>query len=318
MMAVRQLACMRRNYGFEFGNRNMIKIRRGRWMTILVLLMAAVAWSVRYANQPSGSGDAANAAPTRITAEANASIQSLTMAELLDLAQAARQSMSASLDDYTADFVKQEVDKNGTLGGVSEMTMKVQTRLRGDSEQAPMRVYLKFHAPENIKGREVIWAEDLHEGKMAVHEVGLLLSLKTLWLDPEGILAMQGQRYPIGEIGLVKLTEKLIERGEKDRNNPDITVTLSPDRSQPGLETQLIQVRRAKPSGSEDDFSLAEVVFDPQRQLILSYRSFGWSEQPGIDPPLLESYTYRNVQTNVGLSESDFDPSNPEYSFPAF
>ena len=294
----------------------MVKSRRGRWLTVMVLVSCTIAWGAWYLNQ--SDGEAASASPTNIDVESEPGIQTLTMAEVLDLAVASRQHMAATLDDYTARFIKQEVDTKGVLGGVSEISIKVQTRLRGDTEEAPMRVYLKFEAPEEVKGREVIWAEDLHEGKMAVHEVGLLLSLKTLWLDPEGLLAMQGQRYPIGEIGLVKLTEKLIERGEKDRNNPDITVTLVPDDSDESVETQLIQVRREKPSNTEDDFSLAEIVFDPERKLIIAYRSFGWPEQPGDDPPLLESYTYRNVNTNVGLTEKDFDPDNPEYSFPAF
>ncbi len=84
------------------------------------------------------------------------------------------------------------------------MMIKVQTRLRGDTEDAPLRVYLRFLSPEAINGREVLWVEDLNDGKMAVHEVGLLFSLKTLWLDPNGVIAMQGQRYPITQIGLVR------------------------------------------------------------------------------------------------------------------
>ncbi|MDG2221567.1 MAG: DUF1571 domain-containing protein [Rubripirellula sp.] len=240
------------------------------------------------------------------------------MSEVLDLAVATRQNMALTLKDYQGRFIKQEVDKNGVLGGVSEISVKVQTRFRDEAGDAPKRVYLKFIAPQNVKGREVIWAEDLYDGKMAVHEVGLLLGLKTLWLDPEGILAMQGQRYPVSEIGLVKLTEKLIERGEKDRNNPDITVVMMPDQSLEDVEAQLIQVRRSKPSGTKDDFSLAEIVFDPERQLILGYRSFGWPEQAEGDPPLLESYLYRDVETNVGLTDKDFDTTNPGYNFPAF
>lgn len=296
----------------------MVKTRRGRWLTVGVVALSAALWFIWYVNQP--DGEVAGAAPTSIQTETEPRIQTMTMAEVLDLAVAARKNMSETLDDYTATFIKQEVDTAGNLGGLSQIFMKVQTRLRGDSEQAPMRVYLRFDAPENVKGREVIWAEDLHEGKMAVHEVGLLLSLKTLWLDPEGMLAMQGQRYPISEIGMVKLTEKLIERGEKDRNNPDISVQMIPDESfaEEGIDAQLIQVTRAKPSDSPDDFSLAEIVFDPKRQLILRYRSFGWPEQEGDELPLLESYTYRSVNINVGLTEEDFDPTNPEYNFPTF
>lgn len=257
----------------------------------------------------------ASAAPTSVEESHQ---NQLTMSDVLDMAVAARQHMADHLDDYTARFVKQEVDLYGVLGEESEILMKVQTRLRGDGEEAPMRVYLKYQSPEAVKGREVIWGEDLYDGKLAVHEVGLILGLKTIWLDPNGMIAMQGQRYPISEIGMVRLVEKLIERGEKDRNNPDIQVTLTEQYDMDGTPCQLIQVRRSKPGGGEDDFSLAEIIIDPQRQLILTFRSFGWPPQEGEDPPLLESYSYYDVKTNVGLTKEDFDTKNPNYGFPAF
>lgn len=243
--------------------------------------------------------------------------QTLTMSDVLDMAHAVKDHLATTLNDYTARFVKQELDDNGVLGPETEILMRVQTRCRNESNDAPMRVYLAFTSPQNVKGREVIWGADLYDGKMAVHEVGLLLGLKTLWLDPTGFLAMQGQKFPISEIGILKLIDKLIERGEQDRDNPDISVTVIPDQQLDGTPTEVIQVRRSKPSNKEDDFSLAEIILDPERQLILGYRSFGWPDQEGDDPPLLESYTYHDVKTNVGLKESDFDPKNPEYNFPA-
>ncbi|TWU40873.1 hypothetical protein Poly41_17080 [Novipirellula artificiosorum] len=235
------------------------------------------------------------------------------------MAVAARESMSENLNDYTARFVKQEVDTTGVLGGMTEIELKVQTRLRDQADSAPMRVYLNFTAPESVRGREVIWAADMHEGLLVVHEAGLL-GMLTLSLDPTGMLAMRGQRYPIYEIGLVRLVEKLIERGQKDLDNPDIEVTITSDYLLEEVPAELIQVRRTKPPPSnsvdEDNFSLAEIVIDPQRQLILSYRSFGWPASEGTPPPLQESYTYHDIQTNVGLSEKDFDPKNPAYRFP--
>ena len=32
--------------------------------------------------------------------------------------------------------------------------------------------------------------------------------------------------------------------------------------------------------------------------------------------PLLESYSYLDLKTNVGLTDADFDTKNPEYNFP--
>jgi hypothetical protein len=258
------------------------------------------------------------AAPARSSPDdREPSTRELTMADVLEMARRARAAMAENLDDYTARFVKQEVDHRGVLGEQTEMLIKEQTRLRGDREDAPLRVYLKFLAPQSLHGREVIWGEDLYDGRLAVHEVGLLLSLKTIWLDPNGIFAMQGQRYPISEIGLVRLVEKLIERGEQDRDSPDVRVTLHTDHRLGDLATQLIQVRRTRPGGRQDDFSRAEIVIDPQRQLILRYRAFGWPEAADQPPPLQESYTYYDVQTNVGLTEADFDVNNPQYGFPA-
>lgn len=260
------------------------------------------------------SNELVNTTPTATEKTANAVV---TMSDVLDMAKSARTHLSTTLNDYTARFVKQERDSSGMLAPESEILMKVQTRCRNEENDAPMRVYLAFNKPQNLKGREVIWGADLFDGKMVVHEVGLLLGLKTLWLDPTGFLAMQGQRYPISEIGIMKLIDKLIERGEKDRNNPDISVNIIADQKLDDTTTQVIQIRRSKRSNQEDDFSLAEITIDPERQLILGYRAFGWPDEPEGDPVLLESYLYHDVKTNVGLTDVDFDPKNSDYNFPA-
>lgn len=180
-----------------------------------------------------------------------------------------------------------------------------------------MRVYLKFVEPAKVAGREVIWAKDLHNGKLIVHEAGLLGLVPLPPLDPTGVIAMQGQRFPIYEIGLTRLVEQLIERGEEYQEDPGVRVAIEEDFDFDGESTTLIQIRRSTPNPeSETDFSLAEVFIDPERQLIRRYRSYGWPQTEGDDAPLVESYTYEDIQLNVGLSDEDFDPKNPEYNYP--
>ncbi len=186
-----------------------------------------------------------------------------------------------------------------------------------DREDAPLRAYLKLIGPESKKGREIIWGEDLNDGKLCVHETGLL-GLARLHLAPTGMLAMQGQRFPISHIGMVRLVEKLIERGERDRDNPNISITKVPDYKLGDVNAELLQITCSKPRGGEDDFSRAEIVIDRQRMLILMFRSFGWPENEEDEVPLLESYTYHDVKINVGLTDEDFNPDNPKYNFPAF
>lgn len=238
-----------------------------------------------------------------------------SMGEVLRMAEETLLHMRRNLDDYSALLVKQE-SVSGVLSNPTEIAMKIQCPHRGgkldDSE--PMRVYLRFVAPTEVAGREVIWAEDLHDGKLVVHEAGLL-GLMTVRLDPTGMIAMRGQRYPISEIGLTKLVQKLIERGELDRNNPDVTVTITRGMVLDDRDCDLITVRRLKSSGGANDFSRAEICFDTERRLPLRYSAYGWASGVG-DAPLLESYTYTQVQTNMGLSKTDFDPKNPAYKFP--
>ncbi len=237
------------------------------------------------------------------------------MDEVLQIAEDSLLHIRQTLNDYTATLVKQETFA-GVLSEPNQLTIKMQCPHRGgkldDSE--PTRVYLRFNRPADVAGREVIWAEDLHDGKLVVHEAGLL-GLLTVRLDPAGLIAMRGQRYPIYVIGMTKLVQKLIERGEVDRRNPGVSVTITTGIKLDDSACELIVVKHQQPSGAEDDFSRAEICFDSVRRLPLRYTAYGWNADGG-DAPLIESYSYTNIQTNVGLTEADFDPQNPSYQFP--
>ena len=95
---------------------------------------------------------------------ADDAVRTSSIEEVLEIANAALVKMSTSCDDYTARFVKQELNSGGDLSEFSEIQLKIQTRLRNDTDDAAKRVYLNFTKPENVNGREVIWAEDLHDG----------------------------------------------------------------------------------------------------------------------------------------------------------
>ncbi|TWU62439.1 DUF1571 domain-containing protein [Crateriforma conspicua] len=255
-----------------------------------------------------------DAAPTSVLIDQDSAAEA-TLQDVLEMAAQAKESLVANVDDYTATFVKQERDANGVLSPVSKMFMKVQTRHRGGRPGAPMRVYLKFLEPGSDSGRQVIWAEDLTNGKLWVKETGMLGLVPIPPLDPNGALAMQGQRYPISELGQTRMVELLHERGQADLGDPNVSVVIQEDVPFDDQTATLIQVNRSKPSGRVDDFSLAEIFIDQQRSLILKYQSFGWPSEGQDDAPLLESYTFEDIQVNVGLSEKDFDTSNPEYGW---
>ena len=291
-----------------------------RIVFIIAVLAILIGW--RVIRNPSPTTADVNLANETVSLTDDA--DRMSIGDLIAMARTSVEHMRNSLVDYTADFVKQERDEDGVLGEPGRLAVRIKTGLADPDNGSGKRVYLRFAEPKNLDGREVIWGEDLYEGQMAVHEVGFLLGLKTIWLNPTGLIAMQGQRYPVSEIGLVRLAEKLIERGEAMVDEEGIMVTQTNDVEFDGNIATKFRIERTTPSGEEDDFSVAEVIIDFDRHLVLSYESYDWPQEgtegqgETTGRPLLESYQYRNVKTNVGLSDQDFDVKNPEYEFPAF
>lgn len=232
------------------------------------------------------------------------------------MAETALEHLITNVDDYTATLIKEEKDRNGVLQSANTIEMKVATRHVGGKSGSPLKVYLKFVAPNAVKGREVIWVENENDNKLSVREAGILGAMMTASLAPDGMLAMRGQRYPIWQIGLTNLIEQLIERGGEDIGDPNVSVTLESDFPYDGMRLTRIVLRRSSPSGKDNDFSSAEVIVDQKRQLVLKFCSYDWPDAPEDSPEVIESYSYQNVKLNVGLTDLDFDTENPEYTFP--
>lgn len=292
------------------------------WRWLIVLSLAAAALTVMAASFSSGRSEvqAVARAPERnlddgLAAGDAGKTTEVTMVEMLGLAKDALAETIARVDDYTVRLIKQERDRSGALQPASEIFMKVITRHAGGKRGGPLKVYLRFDAPEPVRGREVIWVEDENNGKMLVREAGMIGAMMTVSLPPDGYLAMQGQRYPIAEIGLTRLLEKLIERGGEDRDDPRVHVFRTEGYPFDDRSLTHLRIERSEPSGEENDFAIAELVLDRPQNLVVSYRSFGWPEPDSDAPRLIESYEYHDLQTNVGLTDRDFDTGNPDYTF---
>lgn len=233
---------------------------------------------------------------------------------VLKLARTEFEAFSESVVDYTAVMLKRE-RIGGKLGEENRIAIKIiNRRIDANMGQIPLHVYLHFESPKNVRGREVIWVEGKNEGKLTAHEAGLF-NLMSVTLPPEGNLAMMGNKYPITGIGMGNLYKKLIEKGERDRRSGNCEVTIRENERFDNSNVVLIEVKHPKKQ-ADYDFHIARIYLDTQRHLPLRYESYLWPDMPNDDPPLEEQYTYQEIQLNVGLSESDFDPKNPAYQFP--
>jgi hypothetical protein len=232
----------------------------------------------------------------------------------LELAREALARIEAEIEDYTATMVKRE-RISGRLGGETKIDLKVRTRRVEDGKLVrPLSAYLLFQNPWLARGREVIWVEGRNEGKLIAHEGGIKNIIRVS-LAPDDQLAMLGNKYSITEIGLTRLVEKLIEKGERDREVGAVDVDISDGHKVGDRPCRLIQVTHPDPD-PRFDFHIAQIFLDTERMIPLRYAAFMWPEKPDGPPLLEEEYTYLNVRLNVGLTDADFDPDNPAYQFP--
>ena len=219
--------------------------------------------------------------------------------------------------DYTCVMVKRE-QTDGKPAEREYMFAKVRSRrVENGRVVVPFSVYLYSLRPKEAAGREVIYVEGKNAGKLVAHEAPNTLVYKTVgsvWLDPDGPIAMRGQRYGITHAGMENLLIKLLERGNRDRKRGPCEVKNTVAKINK-RECDVIQIRHPE-RDKNHDFYLARIFMDRETQLPIRYASYQWptSSRSKLGP-IIEEYTYLDLKLNVGLTDADFNHRNPKYLF---
>lgn len=209
------------------------------------------------------------------------------------------------IQDYSAVMVKRE-QINGKVGDEQYLFVKIRHR--------PMSVYMYFLKPENLQGQEVMWVEGQNNGKMWAHGTGLKSVFGTVSLNPTSAIAMDGQRYPITEIGILNLVTRLLEIAEKDSQYGECEVKFIPGAKINDRTCTCIQVVHPVPRRNFL-FHIARIFIDDELNVPIRYEAYDWPSRPGESPMLIEQYTYLNLKLNNGFTDADFDLRNPQYQF---
>jgi hypothetical protein len=136
----------------------------------------------------------------------------------------------------------------------------------------------------------------------------------TFQLDPDGVLAMEGNRYPITEFGFQNLARRLIEVLEQEMEYRDGELQVW-ENARVGNRTcthfrLTHHTRRANLT-----YHMAEVSVDDELGVPIRYGAYDFPKQEGGEPQLLEQYIFDKIRLNVGLDDKDFDPKNPDFGF---
>ncbi len=231
----------------------------------------------------------------------------------LAVAETGLEKMRAEVQDYTALMVKQE-RVGDTLMEEEWIRIKVRHARPEQSPPVAKSFYLRFEKPRSKIGQEVIWVEGRDDGKLVAHAGGLS-NLMTVRLTPTGFIAMRGNRYPITELGIETLVVRMLEKGARDRAWEECEVRVDRETEIDGRPCTVITITHPR-QREHFEFYQAKIYIDDELNLPVGYEGFLWPEQAGGPPQLLERYFYRNLEINVGLSDADFDPENPNYHFP--
>ena len=240
--------------------------------------------------------------------------ESARLQYVMEYAQNAYARINKEITDYTCIVAKRErVD--GRLTSYQYMYVKIRhAQNEDDATKVPFSVFLRFLEPEKMKGREVLFIEDRNNGDLIARRGGRRSPNMTVQLVPTSPLAMEGNRYPITEIGFQNLAKRLIEVLEEELEYNDGEVKIYPNAKVDGRKVTHFRLthHQRRPNLR---YHMAEVSVDDELKIPIYYRAFDWPLEEGQPPRLLEEYSYKQVKLNVGLTDSDFDLANPEYHF---
>jgi hypothetical protein len=263
----------------------------------------------RIAQQPQNPGTVAANTVGNVPPPANAAgglaNPNHPLAPALQMAYASLNNIRNNIKDYQCTMVKHE-RINGKMADKEFMFLKVR--------HEPFSVYMYFLGPERIRGQEALYVAGKNNGNLLGHGVGLRRVVGTVPLVPTGAIAMQGQRYPITEIGVLNLTRRLIEVAEQDTRYGEVDVKFFKNAKINKRLVTCIQVMHPVKQ-PYFRFYLARVYVDDELNIPVRYEAFEWPQTPGGAPVPVEEYTYTDVKVNNGFTDVDFDENNPAYHF---
>ena len=162
----------------------------------------------------------------------------------------------------------------------------------------------------------MIYVEGRNEGKMLAHE-GLRIEI-AVWhrfaradeCPRDGL----GNKYPITQIGTKNLVKRLLEVGNQDIKYAECEVQYRKNAKVNDRVCTIIEVTHPVPRRNFL-FHKALIYVDDELNVPIRYEAYMWPKTPGRCAELDEEYTYLNMKVNVGLTDADFEPSNPNYHF---
>jgi hypothetical protein len=230
----------------------------------------------------------------------NTLVQPVTPAQVIKVAEDINSHINTTVSDYTGLLVKREY-----VSGKDTGYQYIQFKYR----ENPRAVYLKFLKPAYLQNREVLYngGEDL-----VVKRGGRKNASMTMYLAIDSPLATDGNRYTIKDMGLKVLSERLLQVIKTEVNIPDTEIKVYNEAKVDGRTVRFYRMVHNVQHNKEQCY-IAEIAVDKELCIPIYYKALGYGKDD--EPVVLEEYSFRNIELNVGLKDEDFDEQNKEYGF---
>ena len=267
--------------------------------------------SMKEANDRNSTGNRITAGISQATFET----AKHPLVPLLEIADQALVEIEKNVNDYSATLTSQ-VFYEGKLREEKCLFCKIRhARVLPDGKKIPFSAYIRFLKPQPLVGQEAIWVDGWHQGNLVAH-IGGWGNVMRFYIDPDGSLAMEGNRHPIRDIGMRNLIVKMQEVGRRDREQQPCQVNIRRHLQINDRPCTLLEIIHPEQQ-PHFEFHIARIYLDDERSIPIAYEGFLWPEIKGGSPRLLEKYYYTDIKLNIGLQDLDFDPANQEYNYPA-
>jgi hypothetical protein len=115
------------------------------------------------------------------------------------------------------------------------------------------------------------------------------------------------------------MLDTVIGQWEEESKLGDIQTQKYPDAELPSRRGNAIKCVAYESKHSKPDkqfkFHITRLWIDQASGLAIRVEQLGFPQAAGQQPPVLEEYTYGDLQVNLPLANLDFDTRNPKYGF---
>ncbi len=199
---------------------------------------------------------------------------------------------------------------NGRLREYEYLRTLMRNEKKQDGEVVePLAVFTEYLSPAKVRGRKVLFVEGQNDNKMMVRRGGPRFAHVVMNIAPDSEAAQRESRYPIMDLSLAHVVERLIEQAYHD-------IRVDPE----GLNTEVSFFRGATIDGRrcthikvthpEEDYifayHMASIYVDDELHVPLRVETYTWPKKPDEKAILVEEYTYMRLKLNVQFPAGAF------------